>query len=273
MKLRVGLVICALLAGGAGYVRLPASGEPPVVTQFAASRTPITAGESAQLTWALSGDASARLLSVDKNVPLAAPPYRVAPTLSDSYTLLAQNRAGSDQRTLLVQVDAPTGGAPASGGAAPDAGLPEGGIGVSLDPQGPFVNDEESDISSPGDARVVRVAPGGTFFAEVAYTDPDGIGGVELYLANGRPEGLAGPLLPDRPPFTVVGAPTGDCRLGRLPTVVRCVFRVQVAEDARNISALPGAGDEFAYVFRSRASDGQGNSVNREVRGYVLVME
>ena len=186
--------------------------------------------------------------------------------------MVAQNRAGTDQQTLLVQVDAPSGGVgAASGGAAPDAGLPEGGVGISLDAAGPFLNDEESDIGSPEDERVVRVAPGGEFFAEVAYTDPDGITQVSILLTNGSPEGLAGSLLPDRPPFEIVGAPTGDCRLGELPTAVRCVFRIRVAEDARNISDLPGAGNEFAYVLRSRADDGQGNTVNREVRGYVVV--
>lgn len=259
--------------GGLGYLRLPVTATPPRIEQFAVSRAGVTAGQPVDFSWQLGEDAAVRILSASADVALEAPPYRTTPTLSDRYTLIAQNRAGSDQRTLLVQVDAPPGGSggPASGGAAPDAGLPEGGVGVSLDPAGPFLNDDESDVTGPDDARVVRVAPGGEFFAEVAYTDPDGVAQVSLNLTNGRPEGLAGSLLPDRPPFEIVGAPTGDCRLGELPTAVRCVFRVRVAEDARNISELPGAGDEFAYVFRSRADDGQGNSVNREVRGYVVV--
>lgn len=270
---KLGLMLVVVIMGGLGYLRLPVAATPPSIGQFAVSRTRVTAGQPVDLSWGLSRDADAQLLSTNTGVALEAPPYHTTPTLSDRYTLVAQNRAGTDQQTLLVQVDAPSGGVgeAASGGAASDAGLPEGGLGVSLDPAGPFLNDEESDIGSPDDERVVRVAPGGEFFAEVAYTDPDGITQVSLLLTNGSPEGLAGSLLPGRPPFETVGAPTGDCRLGELPTAVRCVFRVRVAEDARNISELPGAGDEFAYVFRSRADDGQGNSVNREVRGYVVV--
>ena len=274
---KLGLVLVVVVMGGLGYLRLPVAATPPRIEQFAVSRAGVTAGQPVDFRWRLSQNAEGRLLSTNTEVALETPPYRTTPTLSDRYTLVAQNRAGTDQQTLLVQVDAPSGGVgtvsggAASGGAVPDAGLPEGGLGVSLDPAGPFLNDEESDISSPDDERVVQVAPGGEFFAEVAYTDPDGITQVSILLTNGSPEGLAGSLLPDRPPFEIVGAPTGDCRLGELPTAVRCVFRVRVAEDARNISELPGAGGEFAYVFRSRADDGQGNTVNREVRGYVVV--
>ena len=275
---KLGPVLVVVLMGGLGYLRLPVTATPPRIEQFAVSRAGVTAGEPVDFSWGLGEDVDTQLLSANmlltnREVALEASPYRTTPTLSDRYTLIAQNRAGTDQQTLLVQVDAPPGGSggEASGGAAPDAGLPEGGVGVSLDPAGPFLNDEESDIGGPDDERVIRVAPGGEFFAEVAYTDPDGVTQVSILLTNGRPEGLAGSLLPDRPPFAIVGAPTGDCRLGELPTAVRCVFRVRVAEDARNISELPGAGDEFAYVFRSRADDGQGNSVNREVRGYVVV--
>lgn len=271
----IGLVLVVLVTGGLGYLRLPTSAAPPKIEQFAVSHTGVMVGQPVDFSWQLGENASAQLLSVGAEVRLTESPYRTTPTLSGLYTLVAQNRVGSVQETRLVQVDAPPSSSEggASGGAAGDAGLPEGGLGVSLDPSGPFVSDEASGILGPDDERVLRVTPGGEFFAEVYYTDPDGIAEVSLYLANGRPEGLSGTLLPDQPPFEIIGAPTGDCRLGRLPTAVRCVFRVRAAEDALNISLLPGAGDEFAYVFRSRASDGQGNLANREVRGYVVVTE
>ena len=209
------------------------------------------------------------------------------PKLSTTYTLIAQNRLGSDQQTRRVDVlgvkTASVSGGTATRRVAPGRVARRVGAAKTkpVHPKerwasasaltGPFVNDEASGISSRADERVLKVAPGGEFFIEVSYEDPDGVNQVSLLLVNGRPKGLAGTLSPDQPPFSVVGAPTGDCRLGQLPTTVRCVFRVRVAEDAQNIDALPGSGDEFAYVFRARAVDGLGNSANRPIRGYVAV--
>ena len=297
------LFLLLAVAGGLGYLRYPAFASAPKVEAFTVSSPEVTSGEPVTLAWKLSPGSAAKLLSAgDKTVlNISGTSVKLEPTLSATYTLIAQNRLGSDQQTRPVDVlgvklasvsgalpssalpgsvpsSAASGGATStqSGGAGGEgqdksAGAPEGTLGVSLSPDGPFVNDEESGISSRADERVLKVAPGSEFFIEVSYSDPDGIARVSLLLVNGRPEGLAGELSPNRPPFSVVGAPTGDCRLGLLPTAVRCVFRVRVAEDARNIAALPGSGDEFAYVFRARVDDGQGNSINREVRGYVAV--
>ena len=282
-------VLLVGIAGSLGYLRYPAFASVPKVEAFTVSRSQLTSGEPVTLAWKLSQGSAAKLLSATNETALAVEgtSVRLEPKLSATYTLIAQNRRGSDQRTRHVGVSgvkvasvsggvlsgASGGMGTASGGGAQDenASAPEGTLGVSLSPDGPFVNDEESNISSRADERVIKVAPGGEFFIELRYTDPDGIARASLLLVNGRPEGLAGTLSPDRPPFSVVGAPTGDCRLGQLPTAVRCVFRVRVADDAQNIDALPGSGDEFAYVFRARVDDGQGNSVNREVRGYVAV--
>ena len=198
---------------------------------------------------------------------------RLEPEVSQVYTLVAQNRLGSEQQERLVQVQATASGGAASGGSDKKGSSPEGSFGVSSDPGGPFINDAAGGIVSLEDERVVQVAPEGEFFAEVSYRDPDGIAEVTLNLVNSNPENLAGTLSPDRPPFSVVGAPTGDCDLGRLPTVVRCLYRIVVADSAQNIDALPGAGREFAYVFRVRVTDGLGNVANRPVRGYVEVTE
>ena len=282
------------VAGSLGYLRYPALASAPKVEALTVSSPEVTAGEPVTLAWKLSAGSSAKLLSAEDETALnisgtsAGNAAELEPKLSTTYTLIAQNRLGSDQQTQRVDVlgvkvasvsggvspaSSASGGAgsAASGGSEDEASAPEGTLGVSLSPDGPFVNDEASGVSSQADERVLKVAPGGEFFIEVSYEDPDGVNQVSLLLVNGSPKGLAGTLSPDQPPFSVVGAPTGDCRLGQLPTTVRCVFRVRVAEDAQNIDALPGSGNEFAYVFRARAVDGLGNSANRPIRGYVAV--
>lgn len=171
-------------------------------------------------------------------------------------------------------------GAPVTGGAdvAPREGseqerdeAPSGTFGVSARAEGPFLNDRAGGIAAPDDERIVRVAPGESFYAQASFRDPDGIAEVVINLVNSSPEGLAGNLAPTRGPFTLEGEPQGACNLLALPTEVRCVFEIRVAEDAQNIDALPGAGDEFAYVFRVRVTDNLGNSANRPIRGYVIV--
>lgn len=291
--IRLGLF--ALVLTLAGYSKLPvlAASEGPRIERFVSSSSVITSGEAVTLSWHLSGGEprTLQVTTADQSVPVTGSLLRLEPTLSQVYTLTAQNRLGSEQREQLVQVQTNTSantsggaapeqmGATASGGAVGTASggngggqsEPKGSFGVSLNAGGPFISDEAGGIVSLSDKRVIRVAPGGEFFAEVNYRDPDGIAEVMLNLVNSRPKDLAGTLSPDRPPFSVVGAPTGTCDLGRLPTVVRCLYRTEVSEDAQNISELPGAGDEFAYVFRVRVTDGLGNVASRPVRGYVEV--
>ena len=297
----VRLVLFALaltLAGyGAGYgpdyggLGVLAASERPQIAEFVSSSGAVTSGEALTLSWRLGGGEprTLRILTADQSVVVTGQSVRLEPALSQVYTLVAQNRAGSAQQERLVRVQAPSGGAQpgpegspagadlesasggASGGGVPP--LPRGSFGVSLDPGGPFISDAAGGIVSLEDERVIQVAPEGEFFAEVSYRDPDGIADVTLNLVNSNPEALAGTLSPDRPPFSVVGAPTGDCDLGRLPTVVRCLYRIVVADGAQNIDVLPGAGREFAYVFRVRVTDGLGNVANRPVRGYVEVTE
>lgn len=295
MSFRLAFLTLLVLAA---YVRLPVwAADGPLIEQFTSSSPAITGGEVVTLSWRLGGGEprSVRLLGGEQPVVVSTQSVRLEPAVSQVYTLVAQNRGGSAQQERLVRVQAPpdgtvpgqsggsertasgstVSGGTASGGASGsgEAPLPRGSFGVSLDPGGPFINDAAGGIVSLEDERVVQVAPEGEFFAEVSYRDPDGIAEVTLNLVNSNPEDLAGTLSPDRPPFSVVGAPTGDCDLGRLPTVVRCLYRIEVAEGSQNIDTLPGAGKEFAYVFRVRVTDGLGNVANRPVRGYVEVTE
>lgn len=288
------LILLIVGASSLGYMRYPAlaGSALPKIETFRVSSPVITSGEAVTLRWTLANSDPAQLFSAGAEATYAGADYAGAtaelkPALSVDYTLVAQNHLGSTQQTRRVEVrgvkvasvsggqtpDSSSGGAAANGagGSERGAGAPEGTLGVSLNPGGPFVNDEAGSVTSRADKRVLRVPPGSEFFLELSFSDPDGIASLSPLLVNGRPEGFAGTLSPDRPPFSVVGAPTGDCRLGLLPTTVRCIFRIRVADDARNISELPGAGEEFAYVFRARVIDELGNSANREVRGYVVV--
>lgn len=288
------LMLLIVGASSLGYVRYPAlaGSALPKIETFGVSSPVITSGEAVTLKWTLANSDPAQLFSAGAEATYAGTTYagttaELKPALSADYTLVARNHLGSTQQTRRVEVrgvkvasvsggqtpDSSSGGAAANGagGSERGAGAPEGTLGVSLNPGGPFVNDEAGSVTSRADKRVLRVPPGSEFFLELSFSDPDGIASLSPLLANGRPEGLAGTLSPDRPPFSVVGAPTGDCRLGLLPTTVRCIFRIRVSDDARNISELPGAGKEFAYVFRARVLDELGNSANREVRGYVVV--
>lgn len=286
MKLRLfRFFLFTLSLALVGYLRFPALAAThgvPRIEQFTASSPAVSSGEPVFLSWQLSGAEvrSVRVVSDAGTATLSGNALKVEPTLSSVYTLIAQNRQGSDQREQAVQVQGVTvAGLPESGGASSgsggaaeaSAGEPEGSFGVSLSPDGPFISDEAGSITDLQDERVVRVPPGGEFFAEVTYRDPDGIAGVTLSLVNSAPTEVSGTLSPDQPPFSVVDAPTGTCDLGVLPTAVRCLYRVRVAEDARNISELPGAEDEFAYVFRVQVSDGAGDYANEAVRGYVAV--
>lgn len=301
--------LLAVLTGGLlGYAAPPAlSAETaPRITSFRASSPSIQSGETVQLSWQLAGGqaATVRLTSASGVLTPTGRTVTLTPEISETYTLVVENRQGSDQQSVNVEVlgralqstsggsvsgGAPTGssasgqpilsdpvsgstvsGGNASGGARVPT-LPEGTFGVSLKADGPFLSDEAGGIQDPQDRRIVRVAAGGAFFAEVAYRDPEGIAGIDMMLVNSSPAGLSGSLSPTRRPFTVVGTPTGNCDLEARATAVRCRYRIRVGPNAHNISALPEAGSEFAYVFRVRVIDSAGTAVNKPVRGYVIV--
>ena len=152
---------------------------------------------------------------------------------------------------------------------------PTGTFGVSEAFGGPYLSDADGAITDASDARVVSVAPGGSFFVQVDYEDPSGITNIDVNLVNSSPEGLAGTLDPTQSFFTL-GQPTGisepsGCDLSGSPTSVTCIYEVQVAEDAVNISELDGSGDEFAYVFRTQVTGAEGNTSDKAERGYVVI--
>ena len=150
---------------------------------------------------------------------------------------------------------------------------PTGTFGVSANADGPFLSDgsEEGSITSPDDPRIIDVAPGGTFYAQVAYSDPGGIADIVIVLRNTSPEGLFGTLNPNQQFFTL-GDPVGDCDLSGSQTSVTCTYPITVADDAVNIDELDGADSrEFAYIFRAEVIDSSGNASDFSSRGYVMV--
>lgn len=162
-----------------------------------------------------------------------------------------------------------TGGAPLP--ADENTGAPTGSFGVSTNALGPYTNDRPEGITSSTDERIVRVPPGGTFYVQVAYEDPDGITSISVNLVNSNPPELEGSLSPDQGGFEIVDVTTDTCDLSGTATAVTCVYTIQVAAETQNIDQLTGAGEEFAYVLRTRVTDGAGNVSNEAIRGYVVV--
>lgn len=144
-------------------------------------------------------------------------------------------------------------------------------FGVSSSASGPFSNDAENPIKRDDDPRIIRVAAGSTFYAQVNFKDPEGIKDVRLSLVNKRPEGIAASIGTETPDagFTR-GEPTG-CTLDGSATTISCVYPIMVEAGTPDISALPGAGDEFAYVFRASVIDNANNVNAVPIRGYINI--
>jgi hypothetical protein len=154
------------------------------------------------------------------------------------------------------------------------ASAPTGLFGVSNSATGPFQysGDTQPPITDDDDPRIIDVAPGGTFFAQVDYGDPEGITGVDIVLVNSEPADLKGTLSEDAAVggFTLAGPPTG-CDLSAAATEVTCVYEINVEPGTVDIEELPGSGDEFAYVFRTLVTDAAGNTSAELIRGYVNI--
>jgi len=263
------LLLTALLGCGIGDDGGGGSGTPPEITSFTASPSLISApGEAVTLSWAVSGAVTG--FSIDQGVGAVSGTRTVVnPTATTIYTLTAMNGSGSDTDTVTVTLDDTT--VPPPPPPPGEDGLPPSGtFGVSLT-QSDFLNDADGDITDPSDPRIVRVEPGGTFYAEVAYSDPGGIAGIQIRLANRLPEGFEATLVEGEAVngFTLVGEVTG-CDPSGTQTSVTCVYQIDVG-DIPNITGLPGAGNEFAYVLRVNVSDVAGNESNTPPRGYVIV--
>ena len=252
------LVGCSTSTNGDGNTEVA-----PTILSFTATPDATSAaGQAVTLSWRTSGTVTS--LQIDPGVgAVSGTSVTVNPTASTTYTLTASNATDSDTATASVTV----GSTPPPGG----TGVPTGTFGVSTSQTGPFLNDADGPITSADDSRVLGVASEGTFYAEVSYTDPDGIADVQLRIANTAPEGLAATLIEGQEVsgFTLVDE-VSDCDLTGSSTAVTCVYQIAVG-DIPNISELDNAGNEFAYVFRTNVTDTAGNESNTPPRGYVFV--
>lgn len=261
--LMLSLTACDLLGGGG-----------PSITSFTATPSTIMVGSSSVLAWTV--DSGATKISISGGSPVIGDvtgdvSTTVTPTTTTTYTLTAESADGTSTKTAVVTVSDGTGGG--SGGPGPiepdPDSLPEGTFGVSTSATGTFSSDQtgEGNITNDADGRIISVAAGSTFYAQVDYSDPDGIASIVINLVNSSPEGLRKPLPSGG--FTA-GEPT-SCDLGSNPTEVTCVYPITVDAGTVDISELEGAGSEFAYVFRANVTDTLGNSVLGNARGYVNI--
>ena len=235
----------------------------PQITSFTATPNSVAAGAQVTLSWVVTGSLTS--LTIDNNVgSVTGSSQTVNPITSTTYTLTATNSSGSDTATVPVTV----------GGTVPP---PTGGsasltFGVSTTQAGPFQNDAGSNITSASDPRVVSVAAGNTFYAQVNYSGPTPVTAVTIYLANRNPAGFQADLVQGSAVngFTL-GAELTGCALNGTQTSVTCVYPIKVAAGTPNITGLTGSGTEFAYVLRSRVTDTAGTVTAQAVRGYVVV--
>lgn len=259
------LLLMALLGCGGGTSG-GGSGSAPQITSFTANPGSITAaGQAVTLSWTVTSGVTG--LEIDGGVgPVSGTSTVVYPAGPTVYTLTASNSSGSDDATAEVTLGA-------GGGPLVEDGLPPSGLfGVSLTPSD-FQSDQTGEISLPSDERIVRVAPGGSFYALVSYSDPGGVAGVNIFIANSSPPGLRADLVQGQEVggFTLVGE-VGGCVLDGTQTTVNCIYQIAVG-DIPNITALPGVEGEIAYVFRTRVTDVAGNVSDTPPRGYVIVGE
>lgn len=256
----------------------PDDGGPSIIDFNASSGGDVVApGTNVTISWRVAGEVTT--LTLDSSV--GASPGNVTGTTSatvqpnetTTYTLTVTNSAGlEDSATINVRVsgntDNPTPPPPGE-----DTTAPSGTFGVSASQSGPFQNDKPNNITGPDDERVVEVAPGGTFYAQVAYSDPSGITDIDINLVNSNPPNISGELDPSDPEleYFTRETPVGECNLSPGSTDVSCVYPISVSDDALNITELDNSGNEFAYVFRTLVTDGAGNTSEELIRGYVIV--
>ena len=256
LTLLVFLVGCGEMSGG---------GSAPQITSFTANPEAIQVGQPVTLSWVITG--SPTTLSIDNGIGTVTGSSRtVTPTASTIYTLTATNNNGTVKKTVPVTVISGPDPAP-----PPPSGSYTLSFGVSKLQTGPFTNDADSPITSASDPRVLTVNPGDTLYASVTYSGPNPVGSVTVYLANRDPANIRADLMTgqDVNGFTLGTELTG-CDLGGTQTSVTCLYPIKVG-DIPNIDDLEGAGDEFAYVFKTRVSDVTGFTATVSPRGYVLV--
>lgn len=267
---KLGLLSVGLIFSLAACDLLPGGG--PTISSFTATPSTVMPGDSSVLTWSV--DSSATSISISGGVGDVTSDsddsVTVTPTATTTYTLTAKSADGTSTKQATVTVSGgPDSGGPIGGN--PES-APEGTFGVSTSASGPFDNDtgDQGPITGDDDERIISVAAGSTFYAQVDYTDPDGIASIDIILQNGSPDGLRGPLSSTPRGGFTLGEPTG-CDLSSSPTEVTCVYPITVEAGTVDISELDGAGGEFAYVFRTNVADSLGNAVLGSERGYVNI--
>lgn len=256
-----GLSACDLINPGGG----------PRINSFTADPPTITAGQSSVLSWNVDSSATSVSITGAPAITGDTGTVTVTPTQTTQYTLTARSAEGTSTRAVTVTVSGGNGGGGSGGGGGGGGGSTgDGSFGVSTSATGPFLNDtgDQGPIISDDDDRIISVAAGSTFYAQVQYEDPAGIQSISINLVNSSPDGFRGPL--PLGGFEVVGEPTGDCDLGSA-TSVTCVYQISVAPGTPDIETLPGAGGEFAYVLRPSITNGAGTATLLPVRGYVNV--
>ncbi len=265
---KLGLLSVGLIFSLAACDLLPGGG--PTISSFTATPSTIMPGDSSTLTWSVDSPTSISISGGVGDVTNDTS-ATVTPSMTTEYTLTATSTEGTSTRKTTVTVGGggSSGGDGGGTGSGDPASAPEGTFGVSTSASGPFDNDtgDQGPITGDDDERIISVAAGSTFYAQVDYTDPDGIQSIDIFLANSSPEGLR-KVLPSGG-FTV-GEPT-DCDLSSSPTEVTCVYPITVEAGTVDISELDGAGSEFAYVFRAFVKDTASNSVLGSERGYVNI--
>lgn len=264
-----GLAACDLIAGPG-----PGGGDGPTISSFTASPAVVDAGDTTTLSWSV--DSTATRLSISPGIGTVTGTSVETSSISSTttYTLTATDaEGGSSTRTTTVTVEDGNSSVPTPPG-GDGTGGPTGTFGVSTSASGPFDSDAGENIVGNDDERIISVSGGDTFYAQVQYSDPDGISDVDVLLVNSAPEGIRGPLSTTeaRAGFTLAGEPTGDCGdLSGNPTEVTCVYAISVEPGIVDIELLPGSGNEFAYVFRTEVIDAAGNLNGTSNRGYVNI--
>jgi len=80
----------------------------PVISSFTVYPTAITAGQSAILSWSVTGS-PAPILSINQNIgTVTGSSQSISPTLTTTYTLTASSSVGTDSKSVTVTVTVPT---------------------------------------------------------------------------------------------------------------------------------------------------------------------
>lgn len=273
---KLGLLSVVLMFGLTACPAIidPPGSNGPTISDFSADPEVIEAGDSSTLSWIVGSTATSIEISPEPGDVTGETSATVTPSDTTVYTLTATDSSGNEStETTTVMIEGTgTGGGNSGGPTIPGTGeSPDGTFGVSTSENGTFTSDEGDNIADDDDPRIITVAPGDTFYAQVAYGASSTISNVEILLVNSTPADLSGTLSPDAPVggFTL-GEPTGDCNVGTAATIT-CVYPITVGADVLDIEQLPGSGDEFAYVFRTEVTDAEGNVSDISTRGYVNV--